>query len=96
MEDPAEHAIGLWQILPPEWHRPDAHSPIEHVWHPTQLDGLVEKLRRTTNAADLDDALHALWKVADALGIYRETWQAQSIPELGDMLAAEIRRIKGT
>jgi hypothetical protein len=40
--------------------------------------------------ADRDAALAALRKIADAAGMFRETWEARSISEVGDMIAGHI------
>lgn len=40
----------------------------------------------------LEEALAALHAIAEAQGQFQQTWQAQSISEVGDMLAAWCRR----
>jgi hypothetical protein len=40
------------------------------------------------NGDQLDEALAGLARIAKAAGIWEKTWQARSIPELCDMLAA--------
>lgn len=55
-------------------------------------DGLAELVEKTAGQEQLEEALAALHAIAEAQGQFPETWQAQSIGEVGDMLAAWCRR----
>jgi len=56
------------------------------------VGAIARAAAQDAGAEPLDQALSALKAVADALGIFPQTWQARTITEVGDMLVQEVAR----
>jgi hypothetical protein len=67
--------------------------PAGHPPAAAQDDLVMDELLKDTGGDEqLAEALAALHAIAEAQGQFTETWEAQSISEVGDMLAAWCRR----
>jgi len=97
--DPATDNRVALMAVPPSWAADlltpsEGEGPVTYtLTGPAGPTGwLAEELARQAGAEPLDQALRALRHVAEALGIFRQTHQARSITEVGDMLVQEIAR----
>jgi hypothetical protein len=66
-----------------------------HTGPPPGTDAFAADLRAAAADEQLDQALAGLHRIANAAGIFPQTWQAGSIGEVCDMLAAWCRDHRG-